>query len=277
MPPDKEVASQGHHNPGNATATSDLTKPQHRLDDSGAGQHNDVVTPLDRAAAERLDKRIRLMGTTMRDNLVKIEALLIDAKAGQIHLTLGFESWTGYVADALGGQLEMNTESRRAVVELLAGEGMSQRAIAKAVGVSQKTVDRDLDRVSHHGSPDGADQLGREVTENEPAVVTGLDGKQHPAKHKPIKATRLTPLQRQRRGILGIIGDLAEPARVAKSICISKLDDGITAEEARRFHEKLVLSASSILVLDGLLQKRAGDYKGGDEVAEQLNAHLGLP
>jgi transposase-like protein len=273
MPPDTEVASQGHHNPGNATATPDLTKPQHRLDDSGAGGNNNVVTPLDRAAALRLDKRIRLMGTTMRDNLLKIEALLIDAKAGQIHLTLGFESWTGYVADALGGQLDMNTESRRAVVEMLAGEGMSQRAIAKAVGVSQKTVDRDLDRVSHHGSPDGADQVGREVTENEPAVVTGLDGKQHPAKHKSIKATRLTPLQRQRRGI---IGDLAEPARVAKSIDISKLDDGITAEEARQFHENLVLLANSILVLDGLLLKRAGDYKGGDEVAEQLNAHLGL-
>lgn len=150
----------------------------------------EVATPMDRGAAERLDKRIRLMGTTMRDNLVKIEALLIEAKAGQIHLTLGHKSWTAYLADALGGRLEMNTETRRTVVELLAGEGMSQRAIAGAVGVSQKTVDRDLDKVSRDDSPQRA--AGRR-----PDKVTGLDGKKHPTKRETVtRAKEMTPLQK---------------------------------------------------------------------------------
>ena len=35
-----------------------------------------------------------------------------------------------------------SVDQRRQVVALLAGKGMSQRAIADAVGVSQKTVDR---------------------------------------------------------------------------------------------------------------------------------------
>ena len=121
-----------------------------------------VSVDLDVAAATRLDTRIRLMAGTVRDNLIKLGELVDEAKTGQIHVALGFASWTAYLADALGGQLDLDTGSRRAVVELLAGEGMSQRAIATAVGVSQKTVDRDLDHVSHGDS-------------REP--VTGLDGK----------------------------------------------------------------------------------------------------
>jgi hypothetical protein len=133
----------------------------------------EVIAPLDRDAAVRLDKRIRLMADTARDNLAKIAMLVDEAKAGQIHEALGFPSWTAYLADALGGQLELSTDTRRAVVELMAGEGMSQRAIAAAVGVSQKTVDRDLDKVSHGDSP-------------EPAPVTGLDGKTYtPPAPKP--------------------------------------------------------------------------------------------
>jgi hypothetical protein len=141
----------------------------------------EVIAPLDRDAAARLDKRIRLMAATARENLAKIAMLVDEAKAGQIHEALGFPSWTAYLADALGGQLELSTDTRRAVVELMAGEGMSQRAIATAVGVSQKTVDRDLDKVSHGDSP-------------EPAPVTGLDGKTYtrpatpaPARRNPLK------------------------------------------------------------------------------------------
>ena len=171
--------------PGGTTETA--LKSTARTPSSVTGTDAEVVTPMDRAAAERLDKRIRLMGSTMRENLVKIEALLIEAKAGQIHLTLGYKSWTGYLADALGGRMEMNTETRRAVVELLAGEGMSQRAIAGAVGVSQKTVDRDLDQVSQDDSPEPA-------TGDKPDKVTGLDGRVHPKhKAKPVPKPKPTP------------------------------------------------------------------------------------
>ena len=64
---------------------------------------------------------------------------------------LGFKSWTDYVAEVVGKDMtKLPVDDRRQIVELLAGEGMSQRQIAAAVGVSQKTVDRDLDQVSHN-------------------------------------------------------------------------------------------------------------------------------
>lgn len=127
--------------------------------------NTEVVAPLDITAAGLLDGRIRRMAGTIRESWNTLVALVDMAKAGDIHVALGFPSWTAYLADALGGQLDLGTDTRRAVVELLAGEGMSQRAIAQAVGVSQKTVDRDLDHVSQIDSP------------AEPAPVTGLDGK----------------------------------------------------------------------------------------------------
>ncbi len=142
----------------------------------------EVIAPLDRDAAVRLDKRIRLMASAVRDNLTKIDTLLKEAKTGEIHVALGFASWTAYLADSLGGQLELTTDTRRSVVELMAGEGMSQRAIAAAVGVSQKTVDRDLDKVSHGDSP-------------EPAPVTGLDGKTYTRPAPPAPTRRRNPLK----------------------------------------------------------------------------------
>jgi hypothetical protein len=111
-----------------------------------------IVAPLDHGAAERLDKRIRLMADTLRDNIAKITDLIEEAQNGQIHIALGFSSWTAYLADALGGRLELDTDSRREVVALMSGAGMSQRAIAQAVGVNQATVSRDQ-QVMHDASP----------------------------------------------------------------------------------------------------------------------------
>jgi hypothetical protein len=132
-----------------------------------ASEIADVATPLGHPAAERLDKRIRLLAGQVRENMAKIGDLVAEAKAGQIHLTLGFNSWTAYLADALGGQLELNTETRREVVELMAGEGMSQRAIAQATGASKTTIQRDIAGL----------QEGQVVQTGPPGAVTGLDGK----------------------------------------------------------------------------------------------------
>jgi hypothetical protein len=145
-----------------ATPTTEVDKPKHipsagRADGMTADSTElvadaEVVAPMGLDDARRLDKRIRLMASTVRDNLTKIATLVEVAKAGDIHLALGFSSWTGYLADAVGGQLELTTDTRRAVVELLTGEGMSQRAIAQAVGVNQATISRDQ-QVMHDASP----------------------------------------------------------------------------------------------------------------------------
>jgi len=136
------------------------------------------AAPVDDGAAKRLDSRIRLLAGTIRDNLHKIAELVEEAKRGQVHVALGFVSWPAYLADALGGQLELNTDARRSVVELLAGEGMSQRAIAQVVGVSEITVRRDKAQVRHDVAPER--EVALPVNESgAPPSVTGIDGKNY--------------------------------------------------------------------------------------------------
>jgi hypothetical protein len=116
----------------------------------------EVVEPLDKPAAERLDKRIRLLATTINDNIEKLYTLVQDAKAGQIHAQLGFPSWTSYVADVFTISVRIDREQRRELVGYLSGEGMSERAIARITGASKTTVHRVLEeRDLEEGGPFG--------------------------------------------------------------------------------------------------------------------------
>jgi len=113
----------------------------------------EVVPAMDRDAAHRLDSRIRLLAGNVADNLTKLTDLIAEAQAGQIHLTLGFKSWPAYLASALAKlKMALDADSRRELVSTLTGAGMSQRAIAQAVGVNQATVSRDQ-KVMHDASP----------------------------------------------------------------------------------------------------------------------------
>lgn len=155
----------------------------------------EVLVPLKVEDAERLDRRIRLMAQTTRDNFEKVGRLLDEAKRGQVHEALGFKSWTAYVADALGGQIQLSGESRQAMVQVLAGEGMSVRAIAAATGVSKSTVSNDLAaQVSNHRTPesDSADSGVQplDTSSEPPAAITGMDGKTYT---KPKRKPRPTP------------------------------------------------------------------------------------
>ena len=149
----------------------------------------EVLVPLDVRDAERLDKRLRLMVGTARENFEKVGRLLDEAKQGRAHDVLGFKSWTAYVADVLGGTLQLSGEARQTMLQLMSAEGMSVRAISAATGVSKSTVDRDLVQVSHNGTPQG---FGRimcptigHITRPE-ATVTGIDGKTYTKpKRKP--------------------------------------------------------------------------------------------
>lgn len=167
-----------------------------------------IFEPLDRPEAERLDKRLRLMAGTARENLEKIGRLLDDAKRGQIHEALGFPSWTAYVADALGGTLQLSDESRRGMVQLMAAKGMSERAISQMTGVPKTTVHRDISEVVHNGPAES--DTAAEPPEPTPATVMGLDGKTHP-KSKPVPRPRpsrfrgfthdLTPIRKALRQV----------------------------------------------------------------------------
>jgi hypothetical protein len=135
--------------------------------------------PLDEKSAKVLDTKIRLVATNIKTNWEKLKDYIAEAKAGQIHSALGKPTWTAYLAEVLeiGWQ---DRDERRKIVALLSDAGMSQRAIAEAVGTSQKTVDRDLDEPSHD---DSVDQTPESDTES--AKVVSLDGKRRPKHPKP--------------------------------------------------------------------------------------------
>lgn len=129
----------------------------------------EVVEPqvLSKREAKALDKRIRAASdklSTASDNLLD---LLEQAAAGQIHEALGLPSWTAWFKDAVQIQVSDRFE-RKELAKLMAGKGMSQRAIAGSLGVSQKTVDRDLE--------------GEEYEEG--ATVVSLDGAERPRNGK---------------------------------------------------------------------------------------------
>jgi hypothetical protein len=96
-------------------------------------------------AAQRRDKRIRLLVGTIADNMEKLYTLVEEAKSDPMHAAaLGFASWTAYVADVFTVTVRLTAGQRRELVSYLSGEGMSQRAIADVTGVGVGTVNRDL-------------------------------------------------------------------------------------------------------------------------------------
>lgn len=118
----------------------------------------DVVVPLSREDAEQLDKRIRLAAGQFVADWVKFQGLIDDARRGQVHLTLGYPSWTAYVAEVGQDLLSLptaNAEVRHEVLEWLSSAGMSLRAIAQVAGLSKSTVGRELAAVPS-GTPGDA-------------------------------------------------------------------------------------------------------------------------
>lgn len=147
-------------------------------------EDHDVLVPLDRSEAEKLDGRIRRLAKQAGDQLLTVGRLLDEARAGRAHEALGFPSWTAYVADALGGTLQLSGEARQAMVQMMAGEGMSVRAIAGATGVSKSTVDRDLAQVSDGATDSTVPQRDSSSSADE-KVSVGLDGKTRRKPRKP--------------------------------------------------------------------------------------------
>ena len=134
-------------------------------------------TPLTERQAKSLDNKIRKASEKVNATTDQLFGLLEEAANGRIHEALGFPSWTAWFSDAV--QIRPNDrDERKAFAALMSGRGMSQRAIAAALGVSQKTVDRDLE--------------GESLDSGDSETVTALDGSEHPRtkakRQKPIDA-----------------------------------------------------------------------------------------
>lgn len=189
------------------------------------------VSRLDIEAAERRVAKIRHHATAANEAAENVMKLVHQARDMEDHMTLGFASWTAYLADVFGDEpLRITRDARRELVAEMSAAGMSTRAIAPVVGVSQKTVDRDVrESFDSPESPslvaqpnpvnvDGltVDIVTGEVVEDAPTVtertvtekvktVTGLDGKEYkrpepkPREPKPVpssdEANRLNAIQ----------------------------------------------------------------------------------
>lgn len=115
----------------------------------------EVVEEMTRVEAERITSRIADKLDTIADNLEQVLPLIGEALTREAWRALDYASPTAYVSERFAGALtRLPIEVRRPVVAQLSAAGMSTRAIAPIVGVSQKTVDRDArNQVSHYDSP----------------------------------------------------------------------------------------------------------------------------
>jgi transcriptional regulator len=100
-------------------------------------------TPYTKAKAENLDKRITATVDKIADNFDVLEGLVKEAKEGQIHIALGFASWTAYFAARINTKFAEITD-RQVAALMLHEEGMSNRAIGSTLGVSAATVVSDV-------------------------------------------------------------------------------------------------------------------------------------
>jgi hypothetical protein len=115
-----------------------------------------------------------------RDLTEKIKAgieatwqLVAEAYLKRADQALGYESWDHYIVAEFGSSpLRVPREDRPELIRSLRVKEMSLRAIATTLGVSERTVRRDLD-----------DDTAANAAV--PATVVGLDGRRQPARREP--------------------------------------------------------------------------------------------
>ena len=145
----------------------------------------EVVEAMSTVEAERITARIADKLDAIADNLEQVLPLIGEALTRRAWEVLGYASPTAYVAERFAGALgRLAPEVRRPVVAQLSAAGMSTRAIAPVVGVSQSSVRDDI-QVSRTYSPAPADVSG--ALPEAPAVV-GMDGKAYPRPEAPALA-----------------------------------------------------------------------------------------
>lgn len=115
----------------------------------------------------------RELTNEIRHRLDGLLPLIKQAFERRADLALGYESWQAYCTAELN-DVRVPVGDRPAMVAELRQVGMSQRAIAGSLGVSQPTVLNDLRRASD-----------QDLSVEAPARVTSLDGRERPATQPP--------------------------------------------------------------------------------------------
>lgn len=203
----------------------------------------DTNTPVTSADAERLTTRIQLRLETIAGNVEQVMPLIEQAKIGNVHTVLGYRSWTDYVADKFGGTLaRIGKAERLPIVELLSAQGMSTRAIATVVGVSQQQVVRDR-QVTHAVSPD----IRAGVSDETPEVLS----------KRPLSPDEISGLVSS--GLVKDLDDLedclamadATPDEFEAAITEAEADDDLSRENVVAKIKTIKKSAANVTGIDG--------------------------
>jgi hypothetical protein len=145
-----------------------------------------IDTDMTEAEARQVTDRIR-------GHLAFAWSLVVVAYKRRAWVALGYPSWDKYCEREFGtNRLRLPREERGAMVCALREQGLSIRAIASGVGISDQTVQRDRQSdfneavVNHYTLTYGHAEAhaAQPDTPTEPETVTGSDGKTYP-KHKP--------------------------------------------------------------------------------------------
>jgi transposase len=204
-------------------------KPGAELAVVEAGTEVVEAAPLTERQAKALDKKIRATNDKMNTTAENLFDLLEQAAMGRIHEALGYASWTAWFSEAV--QLRpQDREQRKALVAMMTGKGMSQRAAAKALGVSQKTVDRDLEGTESHDSD----------------TVTSLDGSQRARTRKKVIDAEIVSVEEDQRTAADVVQDFSNEidtllinVQAFKDVLDDELFDKARKRIAQRFVKRL--------------------------------------
>lgn len=187
---------------------------------------------INEGAARRITERICILLDSVAGQMDRLAHAVQDAYAKRVDQVLGYDSWADYAEHEFGPHTtNLAAPIRRELVSHLSEAGMSTRAIAPAVGVTQQAVSKELRHpdvttklspesseysvsapdyeddtklspivtVEHHDivepvNPDTGEILEEPEpsAEPEPKPVTGLDGKTY---QRPVQSKpRRTPI-----------------------------------------------------------------------------------
>jgi hypothetical protein len=187
-------------------------------------EHEDQPTAviMSAAEAERLTERIRLKLDTLATTYEAVMPLIREAIDGRAYVALGYANVSAYVSSRFGDALSrLGVDMRREVVRELTDAGMSTRAIAPVVGVSNYTVHQDQQAV-------------RDLTPA-PAKVAGLDGKEY-SRPKPVEA-EVIPIKIEVVDALGLGRPEPPPEHAPRAFGLPP--KGPTADDERRMLDKI--------------------------------------
>lgn len=131
------------------------------------------ILQIDVDAAQRRAERIRFHATNANEAMQSLIKLIAQAQDLEDHLTLGYASWTAYVADVFGQEpMRLAGEVRRALTPQLSDTGMSNRAIASVLGVSEGTIRNDLSGAQNY-APAPVESEGFTVNPSTGEIIDG--------------------------------------------------------------------------------------------------------